>query len=99
MAICALFWVFDILVAFLICKPVAFYWDQNIPGGHCGNEIAAYLAAHSLNFALDISLAILPMPVLWNLQMPTKRKLEISFMFGLGALFVDFLSMLSAVVY
>ena len=99
MAICSFFWLYDILVAFLICHPLAFNWDQTIPSGHCGNEIAAYIAAHSMNFALDVSLAILPMPVLWGLQMPTKKKIEISIMFSLGTLFVFFLYLLSAVVY
>ena len=96
---CAIFWLYDNLVAFLICQPLAFNWDQTIPGGHCGNGVAAYIAAHSINFALDGSLAILPMPVLWGLQMPTRKKIEISIMFSLGTLFVHSLSLPSSVVY
>lgn len=98
-AACSFFWLYDILVAFLICRPLAFNWDQTIPGGHCGNEMAAYIAAHTINFVLDVSLAILPMPVLWGLQMSTRKKVEISIMFSLGTLFVHLLCLLTAMLY
>ncbi len=52
-----------------------------------------------MNFALDVTLAILPMPVLWGLQMPIRKKIEISIMFSLGALWVHSLSLVSSVVY
>ena len=86
MVICGLFWVYDILVAFLICHPLAYNWNLSIPGGHCANEVAAYIAAHSINLSIDISLAVLPMPILWRLQMATRKKVEISVMFSLGLL-------------
>ena len=86
MAACGLFFIYDILVAFLMCRPLAFNWDKTIPGGHCGNEVAAYIAAHTINFIIDVSLAILPMPILWGLQMSLRKKVELSIMFSLGAL-------------
>ena len=60
------FWLMDILISFLICKPLAFNWNPNIPGVHCSNEVAAYIVVHCINFAIDVSLAILPLPVLWG---------------------------------
>ncbi|MCJ1264136.1 hypothetical protein MMC22_004007 [Lobaria immixta] len=85
-AVCGLFFVFDILAAFLICRPLAFNWDITIPGGHCGNKVAVYIAAHTINFVVDVSLAILPMPILWGLQMSMRKKIELSIMFSLGTL-------------
>ena len=83
-----LFGATDILLAFLICHPLSMNWDPTTPGGYCGNEEAAYLAAHSFNFIGDFSLALLPLPALWKLQMPTRKKVQISFMFMLGILYV-----------
>ena len=90
MGSCALFWIYDMLATFLICRPLAFVWNKSIPGGRCGNTTAAYIVIHSINFVTEVFLAILPIPVLWGLQMPTRKKLELSIMFGLGTLYVRF---------
>ena len=84
----AFFWLSDMLVVFLICRPLALGWNKLITNGHCGNEVAAYIAVHSINTVMDIFLAVLPMPILWRLQMPTRRKVELSVMFSLGTLLV-----------
>ena len=88
MVLLAFFWLANMLVIFLICRPLALGWNINIKNGHCGNQTAAYIAVHSINTVIDISLAVLPMPVLWRLQMPTRRKVELSVMFSLGTLLV-----------
>ena len=86
MAVCALFFAYNILVAFLICQPVGYSWNKAIPGGRCGNTIPVYIIAHTITFVINISLAILPMPILWRLQLPTRKKIEVSIMFSLGTL-------------
>ena len=88
MAIVVAFGIVDILLVMLICTPVSYNWDPTVMNGKCGNKIAGYISFHSTNFILDIALAILPMPILWGLQMPTKKKIELSFMFALGTLYV-----------
>jgi hypothetical protein len=80
-------WLADMLIAFLICRPFAFNWNATIPGGTCSGAGTAYLAVHSFNVALDMSIAVLPAPVLWKLQMKTGRKIAVIFMFALGALY------------
>ncbi|KAL9110539.1 MAG: hypothetical protein Q9227_004897 [Pyrenula ochraceoflavens] len=47
--------------------------------------IPSYIAIHSLFLSLDLSIAILPMPMIWRLQMRTVAKIQISLLFGLGA--------------
>ena len=88
MAFCLAFAVSDLLVDFLLCRPIAFTWDKTIRDGRCASVAGAYVAIHSINTLVDISLAILPTRVLWTLQMATKRKIELSFLFGLGILCV-----------
>ena len=73
-----------VLEGLLICRPLAYYWDPLLEHT-CGNTEAAYLAAHVINLVTDISVIVLPMPVLWNLNMRASKKLGISIMFGGGA--------------
>ncbi|KAI2608560.1 uncharacterized protein GGS25DRAFT_490794 [Hypoxylon fragiforme] len=85
MAACLLWALGDLLTVFLLCRPLAFNWNKLIPG-RCGNINAAYLSVHSTNFAIDSTIALLPTPVLWGLQLPIGRKLGVCLMFALGAL-------------
>ena len=86
MGLSTAYMVMIILEAFLLCTPVALNWDNFVPGT-CGNQPTAYLAAGIINLLVDIGIIILPMPLLWNLQMPVARKLGISAMFGIGAMY------------
>jgi hypothetical protein len=81
-----LWFIGDMIAAFLVCRPVAFNWDQSIPGGHCGNAEAAYIAMHTSNILIDVCIALLPASLLWKLQMKTSKKLGIIAMFSLGTL-------------
>ncbi|KAK5991669.1 hypothetical protein PT974_07702 [Cladobotryum mycophilum] len=72
-----------VLRAFLLCRPVAFNWDKSITGT-CGDRVKAYLATCVLNLLIDLSVVALPMPALWSLKMPLKKKLAVSGILGLG---------------
>lgn len=39
------------------------------------------------NLLLDVCVVVLPMPVLWGLQMAVSKKLMLSAMFGLGIVY------------
>ncbi|KAI1439380.1 hypothetical protein F5Y02DRAFT_405874 [Annulohypoxylon stygium] len=75
-----------IFESFLLCRPFEFTWNKEIPGGVCGNSTDAYLAIGIVNLIIDFSLVLLPMPVLWRLQMPVGKKIAISAILGLGLL-------------
>lgn len=78
----------EILVIFLICRPLAYNWDPTLDGG-CGDSKTAYLSIHISNFIIDSLIAILPARTLWKLQMRTARKIQIIALFALGALYVQ----------
>lgn len=80
-----LWFIGEMCVVWLVCQPVAGYWDSSIEA-HCGNLSAAYLAVHASNLMVDLLVAGLPVQVLWRLQMPTGKKLGIMAMFALVAL-------------
>ncbi|ROV92799.1 hypothetical protein VMCG_09090 [Cytospora schulzeri] len=75
-------------IAFLVifmtqCHPFDEPWNP-VPGGWCRNLVTQEYISCGLNLVLDLSVVILPMPVLWKLQMTTTRKLFITIMFSLG---------------
>ncbi|KAJ5087816.1 Satratoxin biosynthesis SC1 cluster protein [Penicillium angulare] len=75
-----------ILTAFLLCHPLAFNWDQSIPGGKCANEPAAFIAVGVLDLATDVCVFALPIPMIWNLHAPMATRAALSSVFGLGLL-------------
>ncbi|KAJ5477410.1 hypothetical protein N7539_007554 [Penicillium diatomitis] len=73
-----------ILAGSLICRPFAFNWDQTIPGGHCGNQVQSFTATGVINLITDVFVLIIPMPLLYKLQMATYKKATLIIVFGLG---------------
>ena len=76
-----------VLATTFICSPIPFSWDPTITGT-CGNRNALWLAIGVLNIVTDVLVLALPMPMLWRLQIPQKKKIALSLIFGLGFLYV-----------
>ncbi len=72
---------------FLTCRPLSKAWDPVQPGV-CENTTETLIALSSCNMAVDLIIILLPMPMVWGLQMATKRKIEITIIFSLGFLYV-----------
>ncbi|KAF2805468.1 uncharacterized protein BDZ99DRAFT_574397 [Mytilinidion resinicola] len=78
------------LTTMLLCRPFRYQWDKTVPGGVCGDLIASYYATHITILLTDVITAVLPIPVLWKLNMNTRKKIGISLMFMLGTVIVTF---------
>lgn len=91
MAVSIGYFIMVILEAFLLCKPFAYSWDK-LREGHCGNEHDVYLSSGIMNLFIDVIIVVLPMPMLWGLQLGLAKKLALTFIFGVGALWVKFRS-------
>ena len=68
------------------CTPVQFGWDKTIVGGRCINIALFHEFFGIYNIVLDLSVLVLPMPVVWRLQMKRSRKLCVIGLFALGTL-------------
>ncbi|RDW71128.1 hypothetical protein BP6252_07691 [Coleophoma cylindrospora] len=77
------FGLFIILTSMLTCLPVAKFWDDTIPG-YCQHKRPLWFVHAAFNVCTDFAIMILPMPVLWRLQMPKKQKVTLMCIFGLG---------------
>ncbi|KAK8005969.1 hypothetical protein PG991_012266 [Apiospora marii] len=69
------------------CSPVAKAWRPNVDGA-CLNRSALYTAAASMNTLTDIMLLALPIPMVYGLQMPIKRRLAALGIFAAGLLVI-----------
>lgn len=78
--------------AVVLCRPIAYTWDKSIDGT-CGNATQAYEAVGIINLITDLAIIILPMPLLWQLQLPLAKKVALTAIFGIGIVYVSSPSM------
>lgn len=88
MALTAVYIVFIIISSFTVCQPFSYFWDKS-QKGRCGDQIALYMAGGIFNLLLDVTVVVLPMPMLWGLQMARRKKVGLTGVFGLGAGYVQ----------
>lgn len=67
------------------CRPIQFTWDKTIDGV-CSSIPTTYIASACIHTGIDLVIVILPMPMLWGLQMAVRKKISLSFAFGVGIL-------------
>lgn len=76
------------IVNLTVCIPIAFYYDHTIKGCSCKNQAISGSVNGLLSLLRDISILILPVPMMWHLKMNTRRKIGICGIFMLGCLYV-----------
>ena len=59
--------------------------------GHCGYQKSLDLFIGIFNLLLDVTVVVLPMPVLWGLKMALGQKIMLTGMFGMGVTYVLFI--------
>ena len=67
------------------CTPTRSLWDPTVTG-KCIDFDALLIVISSCNIGADILVLCLPMPLLWQLKMPAKRKAQLTGIFLLGGL-------------
>ncbi|KAI1819689.1 hypothetical protein F4861DRAFT_121761 [Xylaria intraflava] len=65
------------------CIPLSQYWDPK-PTGWCRNPSISDNVTIAYNLLIDFGILILPLPVLWRLQMSLRDKVTVTAMFGFG---------------
>jgi hypothetical protein len=77
----------------LVCRPIAAFWDDTVKGT-CLNLATFTYFTNISNLITDIWIFLMPVPVIWHLQLQTKKKLMLCFIFcmGLGYVQAHFLS-------
>ncbi|OTA93718.1 hypothetical protein M434DRAFT_395395 [Hypoxylon sp. CO27-5] len=65
------------------CYPISVAWDHGIKGT-CIDYGTVTLITGIINIIIDFILLAAPMPLLWNLQMPRRKKILLSCVFAAG---------------
>jgi hypothetical protein len=73
----------------LQCDPLSRAWDKTIPGT-CFDIIAFWYANASYTIATDLILLVLPMRVIWGLQLRSMQKIAVLMVFAMGGLVTVF---------
>jgi hypothetical protein len=71
------------------CSPVQAQWDFTIQNSKCvsGNSfVAAAYSISVLTVVTDWMYAIMPIPMIWSVQMTTQKKITVAFVLSLGIL-------------
>jgi len=67
------------------CIPIAAFWDVTIHG-HCLSHKFLWFFNAAMNIVTDLTILVLPMPVLSTLRLPLKQKVGLMFVFAMGGL-------------
>lgn len=87
MAIVATYSTWAVVSGYVNCVPVAKFWDSDLPG-HCLSFDVVWFFNASMNIATDVTLLLLPMPLLSALQLPRMQKVALMGVFAIGILYV-----------
>ncbi|KAH5377370.1 hypothetical protein HBI81_036470 [Parastagonospora nodorum] len=68
---------------FLACRPLKAYWDITVKGD-CLTMVTFTYFTNISNLITDIWVFLMPIPMIWHLQLQTKKKLIISLIFCFG---------------
>lgn len=82
-----LYWAASILTIALLCRPINVNWNRTITGT-CGNLRKTEFASAGFNMGIDLLVVLLPMPVVWKLQMSKEKKFGVTAAFTLGMMYL-----------
>ncbi|KAI0470506.1 hypothetical protein GGR56DRAFT_147937 [Xylariaceae sp. FL0804] len=73
----------QIFTVMLVCTPIAGYWDRSVPS-KCINEVDVQNINAIGNIVTDVIVLLLPMPVVWKLQLRPHQRWSLICIFSLG---------------
>ena len=67
------------------CSPISYAWTRT-PPGHCIDLLAFYRWLSLPNLLIDVSTLLLPVNMVWKLQVTFKQKMALSGVFLMGGM-------------
>ncbi|KAL2867420.1 uncharacterized protein BJX67DRAFT_85348 [Aspergillus lucknowensis] len=86
-AILVLYYIPALFIKIFFCHPISAYWYG---GGKCMNQRNVIIADATISMASDFWILVLPIPMLWSLQMSLNKKLRVLGILGAGGLATGF---------
>ena len=85
-ALVVMWWVASFWDTVFECVPVQASWDKSIKNAKCQSIRKAALGTGISNLILDVLFLLLPVPMIWRLQISRRIKVSLTGMFLLGGL-------------
>ena len=80
---CLLWFLVVMLVSALQCHPVSYAWDKMVDGT-CIDLRAMYYSFTISNVALDVIINVMPVRLIWKLQLSIKKKILLTIIMLMG---------------
>lgn len=77
----------QLMIGVFQCIPIAKFWDDSIEG-HCIDNNTIWYVNAGGNIATDIMVFIMPLPIVYQLNLPKRERLFLLGVFSLGFLYV-----------
>ena len=84
-AVNAVFYTIFFFIPIFLCNPRSKIWNPE-EDGHCLGASQLYLASAVFNMLSDMAMLSVPLYLIWNLQMSTRRKIGVCAIFLTGGL-------------
>ena len=68
------------------CRPVKAAWLPMLPGAHCFNYHAWLIWTNVPNIVIDFCILVLPIPLVWGLNLSVPRRASLNAVFLVGVL-------------
>lgn len=94
MLLCTVGGVTASIITMLQCMPVAKAWNVSLPG-ECFDQYSIIEGVVIFNLVTNIITILLPMPIIWSLQMPLRQRVLVLGIFAIGIMQVKRLYSLS----
>lgn len=79
----------NIFTELFLCSPMSAAWDPRlIFSDHCRDFQAFLIGITVSNLLLDVIILCTPLPMIWDLNLSTRKKLEVTGVFLMGSLWV-----------
>ncbi|ERF74577.1 hypothetical protein EPUS_00707 [Endocarpon pusillum Z07020] len=81
-------WIFTVTFGVTFqCTPISFVWNKSQPG-HCIDFRSLSISTAIINIVTDCIIVVMPMPIIWRLQLPMSKKLGLSITIVLGGIVI-----------
>ncbi|KAF5596072.1 uncharacterized protein FSUBG_8982 [Fusarium subglutinans] len=71
---------------FFFCTPIQAFWDSDVKGRCMLSQPTMWLISSIVHIVTDFAIIVMPLPIIWKLQLPQPQKIYLTGIFGLGTL-------------
>ncbi|CAD6594186.1 MAG: hypothetical protein ASARMPREDX12_008376 [Alectoria sarmentosa] len=79
--------ILNMILSIWQCSPPDYVWNKTIPNGFCRDNVQVHFRWGTFaNIVTDVAMLILPLPVIWGLQIPPRVKIGLTVTFIIGSI-------------